>query len=336
MTELMPNCIETVEELPPAYYSLDDFCTFHTSTLYSLPQTTLSNIQTLIADLGISIVDTVYAEPDHTRPPPKHYRKGRPSRQTAEQQWKVPFVATKLVKKEGIHKTVDTIRASLNKLSISNYDTQSASIMENLTEYWASVALEESMDNTSIMNVIVDVAKVNKTHVALYARLYLDIVAHFSSVAEAGSIDICDDILSQYLASLSTIAYVDQADDFEKFCANNKLNDQRKGLALFIVHLADKNVISMEKIYTVFTRLQDLVDEYCTDASKVNEVDELTENIFVLFSTVIALHLDSDASDAWEHITETIQKYSQFSSKKQLGMSNRSIFKHMDMTDLHR
>ena len=73
---------------------------------------------------------------------------------------------------------------------------------------------------------------------------------------------------------------------------------------------------------------------FINENDKKNEVDELTENIIILykkelFDGSIKYELIDDMT-----INQIIEKFAHSKSKNYLSMTNKSIFKYMDLIDM--
>jgi hypothetical protein len=130
---------------------------------------------------------------------------------------------------------------------------------------------------------------------------------------------------------MRSIQYVDQTEDYDAFCKYNKMNDSRKATSVFIVNLVKKNILPQELLLKLIIDVQSIVLEYIELENKVNEVDEITENLFLLIS-------ESDSvmktTEEWtSKVITTIQSLSKLKVKEKKSLSSRAIFKYMDIMD---
>jgi hypothetical protein len=129
------------------------------------------------------------------------------------------------------------------------------------------------------------------------------------------------------MASMASIKHVDQNGDYDAFCANNKENDRRKATAEFITHLAPLGLIPHNKISFMTNTLVDRVQTLMNETDKTGEVDELTENIFLLMTSLIPL------SQVPEDLQQKVLSLSQRKVKELPSMSSRAIFKYVDLME---
>jgi hypothetical protein len=139
-----------------------------------------------------------------------------------------------------------------------------------------------------------------------------------------------EELIKLYADSINTIEFVDSNIEYDKYCDNNKLNDKRKGMAIFIVNLMKKDLIEKNNVLELIIMLQELVLRYVDEDNKMVEVEEITENIFLLV-TVSMKELSIEL--LWKSIIDNIVKLSQMKVKEHKSISSRTIFKYMDMID---
>lgn len=74
-----------------------------------------------------------------------------------------------------------------------------------------------------------------------------------------------------------------------------------------------------------------------TEQNRKNEVDELTENIAILFNKDIIESVDNHDSELFinnKTIIETITMLAKCKAKDYVSLSNKAIFKYMDLIDM--
>jgi uncharacterized membrane protein len=211
------------------------------------------------------------------------------------------------------------IKNSLNKVSNKNYEAQRDLIRQYLTD----VALMESAEENiiKIKNALIETACTNKFYSEIYADLYKELQDLFM---ETG------DLVTVYEESINGIEFVDSNVNYDKYCDNNKLNDKRKGMAMFIVNLMKKGLVEKHSTLEIIIRLQDLVLKYIDKENKMAEVEEITENIFLLI-TLSSMELNNETN--WKSVMDNVVKFSQMKVKDHKSISSRTIFKYMDMLD---
>jgi hypothetical protein len=176
-----------------------------------------------------------------------------------------------------------------------------------------------------IANYIFEIASTNKFFSEIYASLYKELTTRYDIFQ-----NILSDFVSTFTDRIKEIQYVDQNADYDAFCANNKINDARKATAVFIVNLMKKDVLQKDLLVVTINSVIDIVLEYIELEDKVNQVEEITENIFLLVSESQIFLKDIFE---WNNILEKIRGISQLKVKDKKSLSSRAIFKYMDIMD---
>jgi len=232
------------------------------------------------------------------------------------------FKATKIEEKVGIEKQINTIRMHLNKLSAKNYDSQKDAIIECITDI---LCLDIDAENhTRISQTVFDIASANKVLSEVYADLYVELIGQNELFGS-----ILDGLVAKYRASLNEIVYVDPDADYNGFCEYNKKNDLRKASATFIMNLMKRSMISHQSVLELICELQDRTLEYIDEEGKTNELEEITENVYLL----ITIGKDGLCEEElWnEKITPFVKNFITMKVKEHTSLSSRCVFKYMDM-----
>ena len=287
-------------------YTLADFQSIaNTHHTIALPPTVMEVIGHLAQIFGTTFsTTTVYTE-----------LKPRISRhqQRQKEDWKTEFKATTIIEKTD--KMMD-IRTALNKLSAKNYDVTSDFILEKVKELFA----DETVENSTVTTTVVDIMRTSK--IAVYPKFYKILTETFPLFAAS-----VDQIQESYMASMDEIKYADQNTDYNAFCTNNKANDHRKATADFITQLVPLGLIPHDKIFFMTNTLVDRVQTRMKETDKTYEVDELTENIFILMGAFIKIAKIS------EDVKDKIIYLSQRKIRELPSMSSRAIFKYVDLVE---
>jgi hypothetical protein len=312
-------------------YTLQDYSNVLFSGFnYKLPDDISSTIERLTKELGVSTSDKV-DEPEvyenRLRRTDLGLKRSRPYDQRFKNKnddsWKspVPFKATKIEKKEGVEKQTNDIRVCLNKISNKNYEQQRDAIFELIDDESNDIVQKE------VAQSIFDTASSNKFYSELYAGLYKDLIEKFSIF----SVFIVN-LIDEYYDSMDAITNIDSDEDYNLYCENNKTNDKRKATSTFIVNLMVKGVIDKLDVLNLVVRMQEKVISMVDLDNKTYEVDEITENLFILI-TLVASHLSGDFGDNFIKIRDNIETCSKYKTKDHKSISSRAIFKYMDMLD---
>jgi hypothetical protein len=314
------------------YYTLDDFHSFNTNVLEN--QYVLSNsIMDIINALEDEIVQTIPAEllkpASYCSGSSRNPRKNDRSKcRKMDEQWETQpvFVATPKVTREGMEKQLNDIRVYLNKISTKTYETLKTNIMDEITKFMESESENDNFetDFQRIISFVFDIASSNKFYSELYAELYKELITSIPRFAEA-----IPSFLQSYRENVRNIKCVDQNVDYDGFCANNKINERRKATSTFLIHLLKKGIIESNQLLDIIMDLQNLSLQYVDEDGRVNEVDELTENLFILITMGSPLLSENDKWSS--EIIPVANAFAGMKSKEKKSLSSRAVFKYMDI-----
>ena len=263
-----------------------------------------------------------------------HYKKRRGNKNMEivnDEDWESlrTFQTTVIEQKVGIDVQIDLIRSHLNKMSDKNYSELKSKIMDVI-----DALNETSVDNENISLVstaIFDIASNNRFYSKLYADLYSDLVHKYEWYEYMK--EVFDTRFHSFSEVFQKIEFVDPEKDYDLFCKINKENEKRKALSAFFVNLTLNGLITREDLLTVIGKMMEHVFAFIVLENKKNEVDELTENIAILCSNKSILE-NKECKVNRMTIEEAIRMLANSKSKTYPSLSNKSIFKYMDMIEM--
>jgi len=289
-----------------------------------------------------SLADQVGA-PEYVRTPqfPKRERganhgrrgEGRRDRHKAQEitdeDWEIirEFQATEIKKKEGIEASIDNIRKHLNKISDKTYEAMLEEIIIEIKKITNDINPEGDVliELHKVGDALFNIASSNGFYSEMYAELYKSLMEVFSFMT-----CIFEKNFITFSAIFKTIEYSDPDTNYDKYCEINKTNEKRRAVSLFYVNLMKKGIIPHKSIIEIIMEVQ----LYMTDLKKSEEnkpiVDELSEVIYILVKNSESVLKDAEE---WEEIMNRIIDISQMSNKSRPGITNKTIFKHMDILD---
>jgi hypothetical protein len=313
-------------------YTLNDFrdITFGGFDI-KLPDKTIDIITELAEQVGSPtyIKTPVFAKREIPLVKEQAFKKKRRGNQGMEsvndEDWESlrTFQATKIEQKVGIEAQFDLIRACLNKITEKTYDDQYTKICDILNQLQTG---EE--DLLRVGNAIFEIASANRFYSKLYADLYTMLIHKYEVMN-----DIFKNNMSAFLGLFEKIEYVSADDDYDRFCKNNSDNEKRKALSMFFVNLSITKIIPEETIVEFASNLLKQVLQFIHEDNKKNEVDEMVENIAILFKKETFIKY-SNATMNDKSFVETIEELAKSKSKNFASLSNKAIFKFMDMVEM--
>lgn len=231
------------------------------------------------------------------------------------------FSATKVKQaSDATTKLLEKIRSLFNKISDKTYDN----IIPQIRETMAMITDEH---NDKVMTLLFNTVGTNSAYSMLYVSLFTDLFSDKTGI---------DLILKNYIdnfeRSINDIAFVNPNVDYDNYCKNNKANDSRRSIGLFIVNLANQKLISMQYIVNIICTIQKLFASKMNEENNKEIIDELSEIIYVLI-TNSKHELSAYDNKAYEEIKEEILKVSKLKARDYVSLSSKAVFRHMDMLD---
>ena len=234
------------------------------------------------------------------------------------------FKPTEKVELSDFEKQLSVIRSDLNKLSKANYQEIKNDIIEKIVNI-ISECENDKEKQQQIGEKIFNICSGSKFLSELYAELYVELVGHFDLFG-----DILDNYIIRFKDSLTTIKYVDPNENYDGFCEYNRINDERKAHSIFLINLMKQDMISKKSIIDLILYLQKISLQYIDQEDKTHEVEEITENIFLLVTQTDTV---LNNCDEWVDIKKNISHFASLKAKEHISLSNRCVFKYMDIND---
>jgi len=263
-------------------------------------------------------------------------RRGGKNSDVTNDDWETirSFQVTNIEQHIGVDAEIDKIRNCLNKLTDKTFldmKNQIIDILNNLIH--ENISTEEM---TRIGNIIFEIASNNKFYSKLYADVYTELIKSFDIMEEVFRVNY-----NTYLLLFDNIEYIDSDKDYNKFCVINKQNESRRAISTFFINLSLNGIIDSKNILSILKNLLETVLTKIKQENNKNEVDELTENVAILYNkNIISLFEKqyqisiNDCTDLYindDTIIQTIKKLSEIKVKCYPSMSSKTIFKFMDM-----
>ena len=221
----------------------------------------------------------------------------------------------------------------LNKLTDKTYLDIREKMIEKLDkiclEFESNIDSDSDSDRDEVYrkvgNIIYELSATNKFYSKIFAELFTELCGKYT-----------------WLMSLFNEKYLNIMEQYyDGFCEMNKQNDKRRSITTFIKSLANNQFIKNKNVVIILKKLLVMVCNMINTPEKKNEVDELTENIAILFDkTIIENVINNDVKNIDElyingkTIIETINSLAKSKAKDHLSLSNKAIFKFMDLIEM--
>ena len=264
-------------------------------------------------------------------------RRGNKNMESNNDDWESlrTFQATKILEKSGIDLHIDSLRSLLNKISDKTYLDIQEKIVLKMDEILAEPDFDEEV-STKVSTAFYDIAANNKFFSKIYADLYANIATkypfmktHFNSK------------YATFIDDFKNMTFVDAKVNYDLFCEANKLNENRKANTQFFVNLASNGFLEKKLVVMNLKDLLELVMSMINQTDKKNEVDEITENVAILYKKdIIDAILDDPDCDEEDYeisgdsIADTVTILARSKAKDFKSLSNKAIFKYMDLVEM--
>jgi hypothetical protein len=289
---------------------------------YTLPQETIDTIKKIAANVGA---------PEYIKTPHFEKRSYKPRihiKEVSDAEWDSirNFKTTVIEKKKGVELSIDIIRKHLNKMTTKTYDTLQTQICNEIDKIIATETNQDALlvELNKIGDSIFEIASGNRFYSGMYAALYNELMVKYEFMKTILTAKLNTDI-----HIFNDFEYCSPDKDYDKFCNNNKTNEKRRALGLFYVNLMLQDIIPPRKIIEMINELQTNLADYIKAENNVNIVEELSELLFGLITTG-APKLKTQKAE-WTVIMENVNKIGKMKAKSAPSISNKTIFKHMDI-----
>ena len=296
-------------------YTLQDFndIIFNGFNLV-LPDDTVEIISKLAKEVG---------SPDYVKTPVFKKKDNQPFKKKRVAEPTKSFQTTHIEEKVGADAQIDTIRSNLNKMTDKNYIDIRNKIFDVIDEITGN-----DDDMIRVSTVIFEIASNNRFFSKMYAELYADLLNKYDMMK-----GVFENSLNQFTQLFSQIEYVDPNVDYDKFCKINKDNERRKALSAFFMNFMDNNIITKERIVEITRNLLAQMYTFISTENKKNEVDELTENIALLYREELYATTPHEPIDGM-NIGQLIDKIARSKTKDYKSLTNKALFKFMDLVHI--
>ena len=262
-------------------------------------------------------------------------RKGNRGMEISSDEWESLriFQTTKIEQKTGLDADIDQIRLYLNKLTDKTFLDIREKMVAHLETLDSQTLSQEDANKISV--IIYDLASCNKFYSKIFADLYAELASTYIWIK-----DVFNNKYANIMEIYKNIEYFDSDKDYDKFCEMNKLNEKRKAETMFLVNLANNGFIPKSGIVEILSKLLNLVMSMVCKPEKKNEVDELTENIALLFNKEFIEKTLEDTDNiekyyiSGQSMIDTVNSLAKAKAKDYPSLSNKSIFKYMDLVEI--
>ena len=232
------------------------------------------------------------------------------------------FEATQREKKEGIDASIDLIRKTINKITDKTY----SALIGTLHEEFEKVAEASEEELAKLGSIVFSLVSETGFYSEMLASLFVELVERYPYLEK--DLDTC---LGGFQDWCYAINYVSPDENYDQFCSNNKENTRRKSVAKFFINLARTDHIPHTTILELIKNTHDRVTALLDEADMRDTIDEMSEIVAIL--VIEGKDYLSDNA-GWDSIVASITTIAKMKSKEHKSLSNKTVFKYMDILDV--
>ena len=234
------------------------------------------------------------------------------------------FQTTEFDKREGLDLNIDELRKSLNMLTSNNY----TSIFNNIKKEFDFVFTNKTLNDFNILsNIFYEITSSNLLYSQICAKIFKNISEEYPLLKNIINKKIigCKELILK-------IKYVDPDENYEEFCECNKNNEKTRTEFNFFAGLYNENLINGSDFNKLLIEIFNTLEDFIELKNKKNEIDEISEIIYLIVSNSY-YEFNKNCKSEMELILDKIKKITNLKVKTTPGITNKCIFKHMDLLD---
>ena len=234
------------------------------------------------------------------------------------------FNITVIKKNIGIEKEIDNIRILLNKLTESSFNNILRDIQDILNKIISNF-YENVFEKVGISMYNIFISNI------LFSKIYSKLIIKLNNS------NFLNDIINNKLISFHIFFEEEMVKNnehclsFDEISNNNKKSDLKKGEAQLLTNLLLENFIKKEDFINFLEKLMNLFYEIINKEDKISLIDKLADIIFIIIKDSFN-YLKKE--NYYTEIESFINDISNMKIKSRPSISNKAIFKFMDLRDL--
>ena len=223
---------------------------------------------------------------------------------------------------EGLEAQMDQIRSYLNKLTNENYSEISNEIKLVIKDI-----VDQNEENylSKIGVSIFEIGSANRFLSKVYVKLYKELIDTYPIMK-----NVCTSNFNSFNSLFETFDYCDASEDYDRFCDITKQNEKRKALSKFLMICVEYSIIELESMEKIILDFITKINKYIDEADKENAVDEIVANLAIMILSSQSVFKKMKSSDK---IFKDIEILSGLNVKKYPGLSNKTLFKFLDIVE---
>lgn len=338
MTDIMKYTLKEITEIS------------YSGFYFEIPKDTRNIINYLSSQIGTNGISTdVFVKVAPTENKPEKKRRGNKAIEVSADDWESirTFQTTKIEHKTGIEGDINELRLYLNKLSDNTFLDLREKIIEKINQICLTA---NQTDIEKLGNILYDICSTNKFYSKIFAALFANLITMYPWLNT-----LFQEKRTNIMELYNNITYVDSDKDYDGFCEMNKQNEKRRAITTFYLNMAlyNNEIMPKKDLIKILSKILTSIVSMIYLPNKKNEVDELTEIVGILFQTQMIEEVTccnpeeyyvSDCAmfkmekettiDFKCPILVVINQLAQKKAKDYPSLSNKSIFKYMDLVEM--
>lgn len=252
-----------------------------------------------------------------------HHANPRGHKKHLNEKWDLirDFEPSRRSNRDGIDKSIDVIRKTLNKITSNTYETLYPVLIQELDKIILSEHSDLDKLATTIFSIVSETAFFSDMYAELYSTLHLKYAFVRKSLVDA---------LTMFEENTKHIQYCNPEEDYDAFCKNNKENSRRKSIAVFLVNLTTHNIVEVLEVCTIIQNIQQRILSLIELENNHEIIDELSE---ISGDMIMTGKEKLNTCSLWNNIVTNVKIISKMKPKEHLSLTNKTMFKHMDIID---
>jgi hypothetical protein len=205
---------------------------------------------------------------------------------------------------------LNMIKQVLNRISYKNFDDEFNILINSIS----------FLDNQVWIPLLFSFFFSNSFFIHIYFDLFRKLLLHFPFLLEHFKYHFL-----LFKQSFDCLCFVSPDDDYDAFCSFNSLNEKNKNISKFLSLSFSHSIVDFDEFFDIIRFILAKIHDWKSFSYKLNEINELVENLVILLSFVKLNHIPDD-------IINNIQIVRGYKVKEFCGISSRSIFKLSDLT----
>ena len=227
------------------------------------------------------------------------------------------------VPKTESEKNINDVNILLNKLTDQNYHLLFEKICDVI-----DLILTKNENEINKLNEYIFNRGTLKFNCKVFAKLYKDLLKKYKMLD-----GLITKELGSYLENFKNIKSCSCEENYSEFCRLNKLNDERRGLSMFLVELANNDSLEFSYILSLINDLHSSLDIELMNENAEYTCQEICKNMKIMYECSKTKDLECDVLTGFKNKITSLMKTDPTEKK---SFNKKVKFNLMDISDIFR